>query len=45
MLSFKRKLTKKTLFKKCEIIRHIEKGMANNEVSEKFELPKNAILI
>ena len=28
---------------KCEIIIHIEKGMANKEASEKFGAPKNAV--
>ena len=34
MSSVKRKLTNKTLVQKCEIIRHIEKGMTNKEAFE-----------
>ena len=43
MSSVKRKLTNKTLVQKCEIIRHIEKGMTNKEASERFGVPKNTI--
>ena len=43
MSSVKRKLTNKTLVQKCEIIRHIEKGMTNREASERFGVPKNTI--
>ena len=43
MSSVKRKLTNKTLVQKCEIIRHIEKGMTNKEASERFGAPKNTI--
>ena len=41
--SVKRKLTNKTLVQKCEIIRHIEKGMTNKEASERFGVLKNTI--
>ena len=41
--SVKRKLTNKTLVQKCEIIRHIEKGMTDKEASERFGVPKNTI--
>ena len=41
--SVKRKLTNKTLVQKCEIIRHIEKGMTNKEASKRFGVPKNTI--
>ena len=45
MSSVKRKLTNKTLVQKCEIIRHIEKGMTNKEASERFGVAKNTISI
>ena len=38
-----KKLTNESLKEKREIIHHIEKRMANQEVPKKFELPKNAI--
>ena len=43
MSAVKRKLRNKSLKKECEIIRHIEKGMANKKGPEKFGVPKNAI--
>ena len=43
MSSVKRKLTNKTLVQKCEIIRHIGKGMTNKEDSERFGVLKNTI--
>ena len=43
MSAVKRKLRNKSLKKECEIIRHIEKGMANKKGPEKCGVPKNAI--
>ena len=43
MLAVKRKLKNTNLIQKCQIIREIEKGMANKEASEKFGVPKNTI--
>ena len=43
MAAAKRKLTNKSLKKKCEIIHHIKKGMANIEVSKNFGVPEKAI--
>ena len=43
MSAVKRKLRNKSLKKECEIIRHIEKGMAKKKGPEKFGVPKNAI--
>ena len=43
MSPVKRKLTNKTLVQKCEIIRHIEKGMTNKEASERFGVLENTI--
>ena len=43
MSTVKRKLKNKKLIQKCQIIREIEKGMANKEASEKFGVPKNTI--
>ena len=37
------KLKNTKLIQKCQIIRQIEKGMTNKEVSEKFGVPKNTI--
>ena len=37
----KRMLTNKSLKKKCEIVCHIEKGIANKEAPEKFRVSKN----
>ena len=34
-------LTNKSLKKKCEIVCHIEKGIANKEAPEKFRVSKN----
>ena len=42
MFAVKRKLTI-SLREKCEIIRHIQEGMTNKEVYEKFGVPKNTI--
>ena len=42
-INVKRKSTNKTLVQKCEIIRHIEKGMTNKEASERFGVLKNTI--
>ena len=43
MSAVKRKLANKSLKEKCEIIRHIERGMAYKEAYEKFAVPKNTI--
>ena len=43
MSAVKRKLKNTKLIQKCQIIRQIEKGMTNNEASEKFGVPKNTI--
>ena len=43
MSAVKRKLKNTKLIQKCQIIRQIEKGMTNNEASEKFGVPKNPI--
>ena len=43
MSSVKRKWTNKTSVQKCEIIRHIEKGMPNKEASERFRVLQNTI--
>ena len=40
----RKKAINKSLKEKFEIIRHIEKGLANKEAYEKFEVPKNTIL-
>ena len=42
-MSVKRKLNTKTLKEKCDILSHIEKGMANKEAAHKFGVPKNTI--
>ena len=42
-VSCKTKLNNTKLVEKCQIIRHIEKGMTNKEASEKFGVPKNTI--
>ena len=39
----KRKLKNTKLIQKCQIIRQMEKGMTNKEVSEKFGVPKNTM--
>ena len=39
--AMKRKLANKSLRKQYKIKRHIEKGMAIKEASEKFGMPKN----
>ena len=36
-------MTNKTSVQKCEIIRHIEKGITNKEASERFGVLKNTI--
>ena len=41
--AMKRKLTNKSLKEKCEIIHHIEEGMANKGAYKKFGAPKNII--
>ena len=43
MSAVKRKLKNTKLIQKCQIIRQIEKGMTNNEASEKFGVPKKTI--
>ena len=43
MSTLKRKLTNKSLKEKCDIVHHIEKGMANKKPSEKPEVLKNTI--
>ena len=40
MLAVKRKLKNTKLIQKCQIIRQIEKEIANKEASEKFGVPK-----
>ena len=42
-ISVKRKLNTKTLKEKCDILSHIEKGMSNKEVADKFGVPTNTI--
>ena len=42
-VSCKTKLNNTKLVEKCQIIRHIEKGMTNKEASEKFGVPKSTI--
>ena len=42
-MSVKRKLNTKTLKEMCDILSHIEKGMANKEAADKFDVPKNTI--
>ena len=42
-MSVKRKLNTKTLKERCDILSHIEKGMANKEAAHKFGVPKNTI--
>ena len=42
-MSVKRKLNTKTLKEKCDILSHIEKGMANKEAADKLCVPKNTV--
>ena len=42
-MSVKRKLNTKTLKKKCDILSHIKKSMANKEAADKFGVPKNTV--
>ena len=39
MSAVKRKLNNTKVIQKCQIIRQIEKGITNKEVSEKFGVP------
>ena len=43
MSAVRRNLKNKSLKEKCEIICHIEKGVANKEASEMYGVPKNTI--
>ena len=43
MLAVKPKQKNTKLIQKCQVIRQIEKGMTNQEASEKFGVPKNTI--
>ena len=43
MSTVKRKVKNTKFIQKCQIIRQIEKGMTNKEVSERFGVPKNTI--
>ena len=42
-MSVKHKLNTKTLKEKCDILSHIEKGMADKETANKIGVPKNTI--
>ena len=42
-MSVKRKLNTKTFEEKYDILSHIQKGMTNKDVADKFGAPKNTI--
>ena len=43
MSSVKRKLTVKSLGKKCQALRDLEKGLSNKDVAERYGVPRNTI--
>ena len=43
MSSVKQQLSVKSLGEKCQVLRELEKGLSNKDVTEKYSVPKNTI--